>query len=228
MNSVSFAGQPDPARATAGQAWLHCDAAADVELAKQHEHAQEQVLLGLMPLICNGCRASFERLYQLTASRLFGIVLRINPTRPEAEEVLQEIYVKVWTRRSSFDGAKGPVMFWLAAIARYGAIDSLRRRQARPEVNLNSDVSAADDCYAGFASATPGPLESVIQNQGAHAIRDMLRALPDTQRQSLTLAFYDGLSCSQIAQHLNQPLGTVKSALRRAFQKMRPALADHR
>ena len=144
MNSVSFAGQADPARASGGHDRQHFDPPAGSERAQAQAQAQEQTLMGLMPLICNGCRTSFERLYQLTASRLFGIVLRINPRRPQAEEVLQEIYVKVWTRRSSFDAAKGPVMFWLAAIARYGAIDSLRRRQARPEVNLNSEVSAAE------------------------------------------------------------------------------------
>ncbi len=185
-------------------------------------------LISLMPLVCAGCRTSFARLYGLTAARLFGVVLRINSVRPEAEEVLQETYAKFWNDRARFDGAKGKLMFWLIGMARCGAIDSLRRRRARPAVGSATEATDASDCYAGFMSATPGPLESAMLKQSADAVQNMLVSLPDAQRQSLALAFYEGLSHSEIAQRLGRPLGTVKSSLRRALAKMRPALAEHR
>ena len=192
------------------------------------EQDRDQALNDLMPAVRDGSEAAFQRLYALTSPRLFGIVLRINAVRPEAEEVLQETYIKVWTERASFDDSKGKLMFWLTAIARYGAIDSVRRRHARPAMKLATEATDATDCYAGFVSPVPGPLEHIILKQGASAVLDMLGSLPQAQRQSLQLAFYEGLSCSEIAHRLNKPLGTVKSSLRRTLQKMRPALAAHR
>ena len=192
---------------------------------------RDQALNDLMPAVRDGSEAAFQRLYALTSPLLFGIVLRINAVRPEAEEVLQEIYIKVWTERASFDDSKGKLMFWLTAIARYGAIDSVRRRHARPAFKsapVGTDSAEPADCYAGFVSPVPGPLEHIILKQGASAVLDMLGGLPQAQRQSLVLAFYEGLSCSEIAHRLNKPLGTVKSSLRRSLQKMRPALAAHR
>lgn len=190
----------------------------------------DQELLGLMPRICTGCPASFKRLYALTSARLFGIVLRINPARHEAEEVLQECYIKAWRERASFNGSKGEVLQWLVAIARYGAIDSLRRRQARPALlsTLCVDKGEAGDDYAGFESAGPCPLESAMSSQVAQAVQGVFNGLPDSQRQTLALAFYEGLSHSEIALRLGTPLGTVKSVVRRALHKMRGDLNGHR
>jgi RNA polymerase sigma-70 factor (ECF subfamily) len=191
--------------------------------------ALDSDLSTLMPLIRQGCTRSFAQLYGLTNSRLFGIVLRINASRCEAEEVLQEVYVRVWTERAQFDLERAKVMHWLGAIARHAAIDSLRRRQVRPATQTGwATADTEDDCYALLPSSWPSPFELLARQQGQQAIDGLLAALTDAQRQCLALAYLNGMSHAQIAQQLGQPLGTVKSWLRRAFDTMRPGLAAHR
>ncbi len=172
---------------------------------------------------------SFERLYRLTSRRLFGIVLRILPDGAEAEDVLQDVYLKVWHRCAQFDAGKGSVMHWLSSIARYSAIDGHRQRGIRPR-SLRGSKSDEDDFdpYGGIASTDPQPLDLIIRQRSAAAVRDGMRLLSNEQRESLTLAYCDGLSHAQIALRLGQPAGTVKSWLRRSYKVLRPALADHR
>ena len=188
----------------------------------------DSALCALMPLIRQGCPRSFAQLHALTGARLFGIVLRINPSRCEAEEVLQEVYVRVWTERAQFDLERAKVIPWLGAIARHAAIDSLRRRRVRPATQTGGALDEATDCYAHCPSPWPGPFEQLAQQQGQQAITSLLPALTDDQRQCLTLAYLNGMSHVQIAQQLGRPLGTVKSWLRRAFDTLRPSLAEHR
>lgn len=191
--------------------------------ARTEEDAE---LAALIHAVRQGCRPSFARLYALTSPRLFGMILRINRDRADAEELLQEVYVKVWDRCAQFDAGKGPAIFWLTGIAYHGAIDGLRRRQSRPVISPRS-ANDADDPYAELWSSEPGPPELAIQARGAEAVQRCLRALSFEQRESLMLAFYDGLSHGDIAKKLQRPVGTVKSWLRRSLTEMRPALAGH-
>jgi RNA polymerase sigma-70 factor (ECF subfamily) len=187
----------------------------------------DRELTALMAGVGHDCRTSFRRLYRLTHSRLLGTVLRINPVRSEAEEVLQETYLRVWTERARFDASKGDVLSWMAAIARHRAIDSLRRRHARPALAPAHHEDEPAECYAAFAIPAPGPCEIAIQGQTAHAVQRLLGHAPEPQRQMLTLAFLEGLSHREIAQRLQRPLGTVKSTLRRALRSMRAQVAQH-
>lgn len=184
-------------------------------------------LPSLLLKIDTGCRVSFERVYRLTSHRLFGIVLRINRDRPEAEEVLQEVYVKVWQECSQFDARKGEAIHWLAGIAHHSAIDSLRRRQRRPLAAALRLGNVEEDVYAGLASEWPAPIDNVIRSRAELAVHAGLCALPDEQRESLTLAFYDGLTHQEIAQQMARPLGTVKSWVRRSLAALRTPLVGH-
>ena len=169
-----------------------------------------------------GCMASFTQLYAQTHRRVFGIVLRIVKHRGEAEDVLQEIYVKVWSRSSQFDPHRGQATHWLAGIAHCAALDALRRRDSRPrEVNVEPDDGGA---YWQFVSSEPGPLEQFEEAQTRRAIQRQLSTLPDDQRESLALAFFDGLTHAEIAKRLCCPLGTIKSRVRRALMSLRPGL----
>ena len=189
----------------------------------------DQTLTALLQAVQTGCVASFERLYMLTSPQLFGIVMRIHPDGAEAEDVLQEVYLKVWRRCAQFDAHKGSVMHWLSGMARYSAIDGHRRRTSRPSTLRRSIVDDEDaDPYAGIESNDPQPVELVIRDHSAAAVNRCLRLLSEEQRESLTLAHCYGLSHAQIALRLGQPVGTVKSWLRRAYEALRPALADHR
>ena len=172
-----------------------------------------------------GCRTSFARLYNLTQRRLFSIVLKIQTNHSEAEEVLQEVYLKAWNRCAQFDARKGQVICWLAGIARYSAIDNLRRLDSRPQGRFAA--ADDDDPYEGLASNELQPLELVIEAREAGAVKRCMYDLSIQQREILYLAFYDGLTHAEIARRLGRPLGTVKSWLRHSLAIMRPALAQY-
>ena len=171
-----------------------------------------------------GCRTSFARLYNLTQRRLFSIVLKIQTNHADAEEVLQEVYLKAWNRCAQFDARKGKVICWLAGIARYSAIDNLRRLHSRPRGRFAA--ADDDDPYEGLASTELQPLELVIEAREAGAVKRCMNDLSIQQREILYLAFYDGLTHAEIAHRLGRPLGTVKSWIRNSLAVMRPALTE--
>ena len=184
-------------------------------------------LTALLRRVQERCPVSFERLYSLTCRQLFGIVSRINHHRGEAEEVLQEVYLKVWTHGARFEDRRGRPLHWLCAIAHHAAIDSLRRRSVRPE-ERTCDADTDADPYQELASPDPQPLERLIRETSADAVQHRLAKLSSEQRESLTLAFFDGLSFPEIAQRMGRPPSTVKSWVRRSLIGMRSSLSGHR
>ena len=176
----------------------------------------------LLVATASGCMTSFTQLYTQTHRRVFGIVLRIVKHRAEAEDILQEVYVKVWSRSAQFDPRRGQVAHWLAGIAHCAALDAMRRRESRPrEVNMELDD---DGAYWRFVSPEPSPFEQFEEAETRLAIQHQLSTLPDEQRESLALAFFDGLTHAEIAKRLECPLGTIKSRVRRALMSLRPGL----
>ena len=189
--------------------------------------AQSRELNQLLLAVTKRCPVSFKRLYVLTSPRLYAIVLTINRDRVESEDVLQEVYLKVWNNCSQFDAQRGIAIAWLAGIAHHSALDSLRRRRARPD-SFCVVAPEALDPYEDLPSSTVSPLENAILKQGSRAVMDGLQALPELHRQSLALAFFEGMSHTEIAGRLQQPVGTVKSWVRRSLLSLRPALQAHR
>lgn len=181
---------------------------------------QAAELVELLQLVGSGCNPAFERLYQRTSRRLFGIILQINNDRGEAEELLQDTYVKIWNQCQQFEASKGLVTTWLISIARHTAIDSLRRKKVRPVRKGHAD-NDSDDPYAEFASLAPGPFESLMLQRRAGALKQCIDALNADQRESLTLAFYGGLSYQEIAYQMDRPVGTIKSWMRRSLMLLR-------
>ena len=183
-------------------------------------------LAALLARVGFGDRAAFAALYQQTAAHLMGVVLRISRDRAQAEDVLQEVYVNVWRAANGFDAALSQPMTWLTSVARNRAIDSLRRRQSEPQtVSTSGDADDdGDDMLQYQASDAPGPLELLASAGQARALTACLDQLTGEQQQSLALAFYQGLSQSEVAAHLRQPLGTVKSWLRRGLQALKTCL----
>ena len=173
-----------------------------------------------------GDRAAFATLYERTASHLFAVVLRINRDRGQAEDILQEVYVNVWRAASGFDAAQSQPLTWLTSIARNRAIDSLRRAQTQPQ--WRSSTLANDDeesdVYDAVADDSPGPLDLLSRASDARELSHCMQALTPPQRQSVALAFYDGLSHAEVAETMRQPLGTVKSWVRRALMSLKACL----
>ena len=176
-----------------------------------------------------GDRAAFATLYDKTSAHLFAVVLRINRDKGQAEDVLQEVYVSVWRSSGSFDAAQSQPLTWLTRIARNRAIDSLRRAQTQPqfEHRFSGGISTGEeehDVYDDKADDAPGPLELLSRASDARALTDCMQDLSAPQRQSLAMAFYDGLSHAEVAEKMGQPLGTVKSWVRRALSALKGCL----
>jgi RNA polymerase sigma-70 factor (ECF subfamily) len=187
---------------------------------KSRELAQLLARTGL------GDRQAFSRLYERTSGHLFAVVLRIQRDRAMAEDLLQEVYVAVWKAASSFDAARSQPLTWLTHIARNRAIDSLRRAQSQPRTESLSvdDDDGQPDPTEALASDEPGPLDLLNQASEKRELTQCLERLTPTQRQSVALAFYDGLSHAEVAAHLREPLGTVKSWVRRALNTLKSCL----
>ncbi|PCD02732.1 RNA polymerase subunit sigma [Sphingomonas spermidinifaciens] len=161
-------------------------------------------------LAATGDRAAFARIYQSTSHKLFGIVVRMLHDREAAEEVLQEVYLKIWDRAGSFEPGRASPITWMATIARNSAIDSLRRRDRRrdePEA-----VEGAPDA----ADATDPDVRI-----GLVRCMDLL---DEHQRQFIRSAFFEGYSYSELAHHAAVPLGTMKSWIRRGLERLRYCL----
>ena len=178
-----------------------------------------------------GDRAAFRLLYDATAPRLMGVIARIVGRGAVAEDLLQDVYVKVWHSAGQFRAGAGAPMAWLAATARYRAIDHLRARAARPEINLGDlraggDGEADDGPDPGERLPDPGPGPAALAEAGddAGAVQRCLGALAGSQQQSIALAYYQGLTHGEIATHLGAPLGSVKTWVRRGLIALKECL----
>jgi RNA polymerase sigma factor (sigma-70 family) len=175
-----------------------------------------------------GDRAAFATLYERTSPHLLAVVLRINRDRAQAEDILQEVYVNVWRAASSFDAAQSQPLTWLTSIARNRAIDSLRRLQTQPRMRAapasEGRDSEDDDVYDTVADESPGPLDLLSRAAEARSLAACMDQLSPSQRQSVALAFFQGLSHAEVATQMRQPLGTVKSWVRRSLATLKSCL----
>jgi len=161
---------------------------------------------------------AFADLYRLASPHLYAVALRILRESAAAEEVLQESFVNVWHHAGSYVAAKSQPLTWLTSIVRNRCLDQLRRREV-------DTVTMDDEEHAmTIADEGPTPLELLLSGADAHAVKGCVEQLDAGQKQAIALAFYQGLSHSELAQHLAQPLGTVKSWVRRGLERLRVCL----
>jgi RNA polymerase sigma-70 factor (ECF subfamily) len=164
-----------------------------------------------------GDHGAFAELYDLTVRRIHGVVLRVLRSPEHAEEVTQEVYVEVWQQSARYTPAKGSVLAWIATMAHRRAVDRVR--------SVSSEVTR-DHKYA-YESVDPEVdrvWDRVAQNHDVDRVRAAMQALTPIQREALTLAYFDGLTQSQIAEQLDLPLGTVKTRIRDALKKLAETL----
>ncbi|MBH1986494.1 MAG: sigma-70 family RNA polymerase sigma factor [Burkholderiales bacterium] len=189
--------------------------------------ARQRQLADLMSRVAMGNQAAFDQLYRETSPHLLGVILRIQQDRAQAEDVLQEVYVNIWRSAQSFNPALSQASTWLNSIARNRAIDSLRRRQTEPKTISRYQAGPDDeesDMLTDIASDTPGPLDLLEQASEARSLSTCMQHLSGDQQHSLALAYYQGLTHAEVAQQMGQPLGTVKSWVRRGLQSLKTCL----
>jgi len=161
---------------------------------------------------------AFAELYGLTSAKLFGVALRILRRRDWAEEVLQECYVSVWNHAGDYAVQRSAPLTWMTSIVRNRSLDWLRRPQHE------ATGEEYDIAVEAWQDDSAGPLERLAASSEAAALERCLRQLDGKQRQSIMLAFYHGMSHSEVAGHMKQPLGTVKTWVRRGLERLKVCL----
>jgi len=173
----------------------------------------------LVERVVKGEQQALLALYDRHASRVYAVALRILGDAMSAEEVTQDVFLKLWSRARSYLSSRGAFATWLLTIARNAALDRLRLERRRPAI---SDDAEPDEVWQDI------PDESSSSEEARwRSLYFAVQALPPEQRQVIELAYYQGLSHSQIAEHLGWPVGTVKTRLRLGMEQLRQRwLAD--
>jgi RNA polymerase sigma-70 factor (ECF subfamily) len=174
-----------------------------------------QALEQLLARTALGDRAAFGELYRAAAPKLLGVALRILRRADWAEEVLQECFVSFWRHAAEYNPGRAAPMTWMTSIVRNRCLDWLRRPNPEP---------LPDEALQDLEGDNPGPLAALERGRDSAALARCLGGLEARQRQAIALAFFDGLSHAELAQHLRQPLGTVKTWVRRGLARLRICL----
>ena len=182
----------------------------------QPERAQEQDV-DLLKAIVARDEAALAQLYDRYRVILFGLLMRILNNREEAEDVLQEVFLQVWRKAQDFDENRGRPFTWLVTLARSRGIDRLRTLAARERVA----EAGAREAVEEFSDAATDAFKS--EQRGL--VNKALDQLPDEQKRPLMLAYFDGLTQSEIATRLGAPLGTVQTRMRTGLMSLREQLA---
>jgi RNA polymerase sigma-70 factor, ECF subfamily len=166
-----------------------------------------------------GEQPALVELYRRYSRRIYPLILRIVASETLAEEILQDVFVRLWTRPERYRPEAGHLLAWLLTVGRNLALDALRR-----EARWRGHVEIDEQVHSSLA--TPEPAADVADQ--AATVRHALLALPADQRRTVELAYFSGMTHAELAAHLGEPLGTVKSRLRLALGKLRRTLAGER
>lgn len=202
---------------------------------KPAHYTDNRSLQALIAGAAQGDHACFADIYERTHTHLFGVAVRILGQGQAAEDVLQEAYVSIWKNaagyRSEVDGQAIQAMTWLIAIVRNKALDAYRARARRKESGLPNSGEIGEigevDEEDTQSSAAPAPSAMQLLEQATQAlhIEGCMNALDGSYRQSLALAYYQGLSHTEVAAQMGAPLGSVKAWIRRGLEKLKGCLA---
>jgi RNA polymerase sigma-70 factor (ECF subfamily) len=158
-----------------------------------------------------GDQRAMAELYDRYSSIVYAVALRVLGDTGKAEDVLQEVFLQLWKNPGAFDSARGSLGAWLAVITRNRAIDTLRKR--RPETDIEDVIISVSPDLAGDAD----------RSRAAEKVRGVLGTMPTTQRSALEMAYFEGMSHSEIASKTGEPLGTIKTRIRAGLTALRKA-----
>jgi RNA polymerase sigma-70 factor (ECF subfamily) len=167
--------------------------------------------LAVVTALKSGDHGAMAELYDRYSSVVYAVALRVLGDAMAAEDVLQEIFLQLWRNPTAFDAARGSLGAWLAVIARNRAIDALRKR--KPETDIEDVV----------VSVAPDLASEANRSRAAEKVRGVLGAMPSAQRSALEMAYFQGLSHTEIASKTGEPLGTIKTRIRAGLMMLRKA-----
>jgi RNA polymerase sigma-70 factor (ECF subfamily) len=173
---------------------------------------EHEELLLLLKKVAIGNQSAFNQLYSNTSGQLFAVALRMLRNRDSAEEAMQEAYVSIWYKADYYKEGQGTVLTWMVSIIRYRALDILRSKKVRKEEVLSHEVISEFDSTDSVTSGYDIKIEGCMNE------------LEQQQRQAIHLAYFNGLSHSEVTKHLDLPLGTIKSWIRRGLTSLQRCL----
>lgn len=168
----------------------------------------------LIRQVALGNEAAFEALYDATASRVFGLVLRVLRDSAQSEEVVQEVFVEAWQQAPRFDPARGSSITWLLTIAHRRAVDRVRASQASQARDMRIGIKEFTESYDDVE-------ENAILHDESMRVVHALHQLPPAQREAINLAYFDGCTQVEVAERLQIPVGTAKTRIRDGMNKLR-------
>lgn len=171
----------------------------------------------LLGEIAQGDRQSFAVFYSATGSKVFGVCLSLLKRRDLAEEIVQEVYVKIWAKAADFDSGRASPITWIATIARNRCLDELRKKST---VSLDELQETQE-----FAAEEINPLAGIEHGQNLAALMSCLNSLEEEKRQMILLAYYRGFSREALSQKFAKPVATIKTWLHRGLAQLRTCLA---
>lgn len=180
--------------------------------------------LALMAAIAARDSTALSTLYDRHGATMFGLCTRILRDRSEAEETLGDVFLEIWNRADRYDPARATPLAYLLNLARSRALDRLRTVRRRQRVIVDAEAIEEKAATGGPADPSISPLETALSSETRTRVKRALDELQPSQRQALELAYFGGLTHTEIASTLGEPLGTVKTRIRQGLIQMRGAL----
>lgn len=180
------------------------------------------LLKDLLQRVSDRDHGAVAEFYDLVAGVLFSTAVRILRDTHDAEEILQDVFVQIWNKAGDFDPTMGSPLHWSLAITRHRCIDRLRSRQRRSRL---AEQMTQQSEMAGASAARPQA--QLLGAAEASVVQQAVKGLPEDQRVAIEMAFFSGLSHGEIAESLQEPLGTVKARIRRGMLKLREQLRNY-
>ena len=177
--------------------------------------------IALLRQVAQGDRRSFEELYDRFSGVLFSTAYRVLNNQEAAEDVLQDVFIQIWEKAPLYDPTRGKPMTWAMTLTRNKAIDRLRSTQRRNR--LQDDVQRASETFEQFDGRSS--FDAVVSGETGELVREAIQKLSKDQREAIELAFFSSLTQNEIAERLNEPLGTIKARIRRGMMKLRDVLS---
>lgn len=187
---------------------------------KRHSPYDIEGEVELLRRIGEGDQISLAAFYDRYSAVLFSIAYRVLNDPTGAQDVLQDVFVQIWGKASTYDSARGKPLTWAVTMTRNKAIDRLRARQRRARLKDEVEQETRPDDQAGDQPA----LDEVTSREQGELVREAVNRLPREQRTAIEMAYFSGLTQTEIAERLGAPLGTVKARIRRGMMKLREML----